>query len=34
MDLNHQIAARVRQLRAARDLSLEALADRSGVSVR
>jgi transcriptional regulator with XRE-family HTH domain len=32
MDLNQQIAARVRQLRAARDLSLEALADRSGVS--
>lgn len=32
MDLNRRIAARVRQLRAARDLSLEALADRSGVS--
>lgn len=32
MDLNQQIAARVRQLRGARDLSLEALADRSGVS--
>jgi transcriptional regulator with XRE-family HTH domain len=32
MDLNQQIAARVRQLRAARDLSLEGLADRSGVS--
>lgn len=32
MDLNQQIAARVRQLRAARALSLEALADRSGVS--
>ena len=32
MDLNQRIAARVRQLRAARDLSLEALADRSGVS--
>ena len=32
MDLNQQIAARVRQLRAACDFSLEALADRSGVS--
>jgi transcriptional regulator with XRE-family HTH domain len=32
MDLNERIAARVRQLRAARDFSLEALADRSGVS--
>ena len=32
MDLNQRIAARVRQLRTARDLSLEALADRSGVS--
>ena len=32
MDLNQQIAGRVRQLRAARDFSLEALADRSGVS--
>src|SRR6187401_2183383 len=32
MNLNQQIAARVRLLRAARDLSLEALADRSGVS--
>lgn len=32
MDLNQQIAARVRQLRSARDLSLDALAQRSGVS--
>jgi len=32
MDLNQRIAARVRQLRATHDLSLEALADRSGVS--
>lgn len=32
MDLNQRIADRVRQLRTARDLSLEALADRSGVS--
>jgi len=30
--LNHRIAARVRELRAARGLSLEALAERSGVS--
>jgi transcriptional regulator with XRE-family HTH domain len=30
--LNEQIASRVRQLRAARAMSLEALADRSGVS--
>ena len=32
MNLNQRIAARVRQLRAARGLSLEVLADRSGVS--
>jgi transcriptional regulator with XRE-family HTH domain len=32
MDVNKRIAARVRQLRTERDLSLEALADRSGVS--
>ena len=32
MDLNQQIAARVRQLRVARELSLEALGQRSGVS--
>lgn len=32
MDINQRIAGRVRQLRTARDLSLEALADRSGVS--
>lgn len=32
MDLSQQIAGRVRQLRTARDLSLEALAERSGVS--
>lgn len=32
MDINQRIAARVRQLRTARDLSLEALADSSGVS--
>jgi transcriptional regulator with XRE-family HTH domain len=32
MDLNHQIAARVRQLRAKHSLSLEELANRSGVS--
>jgi transcriptional regulator with XRE-family HTH domain len=31
-DLNHRIAARVRDLRAARGLTLEALAERSGVS--
>jgi len=31
-DLNHRIAARMRDLRAARGLSLEALAERSGVS--
>lgn len=31
-DINQRIAARVRELRAARDLSLEALAQRSGVS--
>ncbi|MCW5734743.1 MAG: helix-turn-helix transcriptional regulator [Enhydrobacter sp.] len=32
MDLNLQIAARVQRLRASRELSLEALAQRSGVS--
>jgi transcriptional regulator with XRE-family HTH domain len=32
MDISQRIAARVRQLRAAHDLSLEALADRSRVS--
>ncbi len=32
MDLNQRIAACVRQLRTARGLSIEALADRSGVS--
>ena len=32
MDLNQRIATRVRELRTARDFSLEALADRSGVS--
>jgi len=32
MDLNRRIAIRVRQFRTARDFSLEALADRSGVS--
>jgi transcriptional regulator with XRE-family HTH domain len=31
-DINQQIAARVRQLRAARAMSLDALAERSGVS--
>jgi transcriptional regulator with XRE-family HTH domain len=31
-DLNHRIAARVRELRAARGLSLDALATKSGVS--
>ncbi len=31
-DINHQIATRVRQLRAERAMSLEALAERSGVS--
>ena len=31
-DLDHRIAARVRELRAARGLTLEALAERSGVS--
>src|SRR5689334_15443696 len=32
VDLSHRIAARVRELRAARSLSLEGLASRSGVS--
>src|SRR5262245_57702789 len=32
LDLNHQIAARIRDLRASRGLSLDALATRSGVS--
>ena len=31
-DVNHRIAGRVRELRAARGLSLDALARRSGVS--
>ncbi|MFZ5783058.1 MAG: helix-turn-helix domain-containing protein [Pseudomonadota bacterium] len=32
MDINHRIAARLRQLRGERGLALEALAERSGVS--